>query len=275
MPSLADRIDLLLGDGEADRAGLRGVGFSFPALIDSTTARVTWTPRDKFEDSVDIDFRAWARESFGLPLALENDANMALLGEWRFGAGRGCDDLVQVTLGTGVGSAALLGGNLLRGKHFQAGCLGGFQVVNFDGQKRSNGYSGYVECEASTWVLPEIARSDPEFSKSSLVGAVNLDYETLFDHAERLADGLARRCVDRSIAAWSAAIVNLIHAYDPERVILSGGILQSADRIVGPVRTRVAELAHTPWGEVEVLRAEHIEDAALLGAWHAVEEMLR
>jgi len=273
LPGLAERLRRLCAEAGREIGVLGGIGMSVPAIVDSASASVKWIPRDKFEDAVSIDFRRWAKEALGLPLALENDANMALLGEWQFGAGRGCDDLVQVTLGTGIGTSVVVEGRPLRGKHFQAGCLGGFQIVNFDGAARSNGYRGYAECEASTWVLPEVLRADPLFAQSTLARAERLDYRTVFDHAETHDDALARQTVDRSLQVWAAVVVNLIHAYDPERVIVSGGLMRRADWIIPRLREAVPRRAHTYWGEVEILKAHHVEDAALLGAWYAVKDM--
>ena len=271
LPDLAERLRTMMAP-ECLEVG--GIGLSFPAIVDSASAAVKWIPRDKFEDAVSIDFRQWAQEALALPLALENDANMALLGEWQFGAGRGCDDLVQVTLGTGIGTSAIIKGQPLRGKHFQAGCLGGFQVINFDGAERANGYRSYAECEASTWVLPELIRADPLFAESTLADAECLDYRTVFEHAEVHQDLLARQMLGRSRRVWAAVIVNLIHAYDPERVVVSGALMKRSSQILPALREEVDRLVHTYWGQVQILKAHHIEDAALLGAWYAVHRLL-
>jgi glucokinase len=271
LPELKTRVMDMLVAAQLDHTTVGGIGLSFPAVVDSVAGTVKWVPRNKFEDSVTIDFRRWAQQSLRLPLAIENDANMALLGEWQFGAGVGCDDLVQVTLGTGVGTSAVIRGVPLRGKHFQAGCLGGFQIINFDGVTRLNGYHGYAECEASTWVLPELLAADPLFANSTLNSAPRLDFRTVFEHAQDHNDTLARQTVDRSAKVWAAVITNLIHAYDPERVILSGGLMKSADLILPRIRKEVESLAHTYWGDVDILVAQHIDDAALLGAWYAVD----
>ena len=271
LPELATRLTNMLAAAKLEKGAVGGIGLSFPAVVDSVMGTIKWVPRNKFEDSVSIDFGQWAQQSLQLPIAIENDANMALLGEWQFGAGVGCDDLVQVTLGTGVGTSAVIAGVPLRGKHFQAGCLGGFQVINFDGVERSNGYRGYAECEASTWVLPELLAADPLFANSTLSSALQLDFRTVFEHAHDRNDALARRIVDRSAKVWGAVITNLVHAYDPERVILSGGLMKSADSILPQIRQEVGSLAQTYWGDVEILRAQHIDDAALLGAWYAVD----
>ena len=77
----------------------------------------------KYVDAPKLDLVLWARETFDLRLRIENDARMALLGEQYAGAGRGIEDIVMMTLGTGIGSAAFLNGRLLRGEHAHAGCL--------------------------------------------------------------------------------------------------------------------------------------------------------
>ncbi|HKS75050.1 MAG TPA: ROK family protein, partial [Terriglobales bacterium] len=97
----------------------QGIGFGFCGLVDARTARVTAT-NGKFEDAPGIDFRGWARERLGLPLRLENDARLALLGENYAGAGKSQTDVVMFTLGTGIGGVAMIDGKLLQGKHAQA-----------------------------------------------------------------------------------------------------------------------------------------------------------
>ena len=85
----------------------QGIALGFCGLADARTGRVTSTNK-KYEDAPGIDFRAWSRQSFGLPFAIENDARMALLGERYAGAARGYDDVVMITLGTGIGGAAMI-----------------------------------------------------------------------------------------------------------------------------------------------------------------------
>src|ERR1035437_8698076 len=109
------------------RSGLRvedcaGVALGFCGLADFDAGRVLSTD-EKYADAPGLDLTAWAREDLGLPFRIENDARLALLGERTAGAARGSDDVVMMTLGTGIGGAAMIGGKLLRGKHYQAGCL--------------------------------------------------------------------------------------------------------------------------------------------------------
>src|SRR5690349_19458598 len=120
-----------------------------------------------------------------------------------------------MTIGTGVGSSAVIEGKLLRGKHFQAGCLGGHFTINVKGQLCNCGNYGCVEVEASTWNIERIAKASGEFRESVLSKESKVDFESIFRCAagnDSLAEKLRERCID----VWSACAVNLIHAYDPE-----------------------------------------------------------
>jgi glucokinase len=112
---------------QVQKEDVLGIGFSFAGLVDSVANRILST-NQKYDDGPETDLVGWAREKWNWPLFALNDARMALLGEWQHGAGKGCTDLVMITLGTGIGSAVLVGEELLKGKHFQAGNLGGHFV---------------------------------------------------------------------------------------------------------------------------------------------------
>jgi glucokinase len=189
---------------------------------------------------------------------------MAAVGEWIFGAGRASNDIVAVTIGTGIGSSAIIEGRLLRGKHFQAGCLGGHFTVQYNGNTCTCGNIGCVEAQASTWNISQMVKTDPEFSKSSLTTEANIDFYTVFK-ASQENDALATRIKYECMNIWSAGIINLIHAYDPEIVVLGGGILNSKEEIIPYIQQRVAQYAWCPWGKVQIKASELMEDAAILG----------
>jgi glucokinase len=248
-----------------------GVSLAFPSLIDPKTGRVL-AEYGKFSDAMGIDLRAWASGELGLPLAIENDARMALIGEWRAGAGRGSDNLVMMTLGTGLGTCAVIEGQVLRGRHGQAGVLGGHTTVRYGGRPCSCGNVGCAEAEASTAFLSDVVVALPEWPGSSMQRAATLNYALVFKHAAA-GDPCAVRLRDHSLLVWSSLAVNLIHAYDPERVILGGGIMASADVILPAVRAHVGRHAHTPWGRVQVVASELGDQAALLaGEWLLPEQ---
>lgn len=262
--SLCVTAGILYGDCNA-------LGVAFPSLIDVDTGRVLSAAYGKYSDAPGIDLSKWAREEFGLSLVMENDARVAQLGEWQAGAGRGCDDFVMVTLGTGIGTSALIGGHLLRGKHGQAGALAGHITVRQGGRLCICGNRGCAEAEASTAVLPHIARERADFLQSGLRSLDVIDYATVF-HLARKGDVCALALRAHSIEVWSALIVSLIHCFDPERVVVGGGIMAGAADCIADIERSVRAHAHTPWGRVEIVPALLGDAAALIGAAYLVRE---
>lgn len=239
-----------------------GVGFAYPSIIDTRQARIM-DHFGKFGDASRLDLRGWVMKTLGLPLAIDNDARLALIGEWQYGAGRECDNLAVITLGTGLGTSAVVEGQVLRGLHGQAGILGGHLTVRYGGRQCVCGNLGCAEAEASTWMLEKLARECEGFADGPLSREPVLDYAAVFRLAAE-GDACAQTLRDHSLRIWSATAVNLIHAYDPQKIILCGGIMASGDVIVPAVQAYVERHAHTPWGRVEVVPSALGDEAALL-----------
>jgi glucokinase len=258
--------------GFARNGDCRAIAISFPGIV-TRDGKVLSTPRGKFEDAPDIDLAGWAKERFGLRLIMENDARMALLGECAAGAAQNCTDVVIVMLGTGVGSAVMIHGALLRGAHFQAGCLGGHIPARFDGRPCICGAIGCVEAEASTWALDAIARDLHTDGESSRPPPSQLDFATVF-RCSAAGDPFMTKVRDHCLNVWSAGIVGLIHAYDPSVVVLGGGVMASADQIIPAVSSYIERHAFTWWGKPELRTAKLGPDAALIGALPLLQECL-
>lgn len=267
MPRIVRRGRSLCRETGVAPGQLAGFALSFPGIIEPRTERILSTPAGKFDDARDLDVAAQIRRELGLPAFVCNDANAALAGEWRFGAARGCRSAVMMTLGTGIGTSAIIGGVPLRGQHGQAGCLGGHLTINLNGDPCPCGNIGCAESEASTWALSIQARAHSGFPTSALARERILDFSTLFRVGAR-GDALAVELRDRSLRVWAATLVSLIHAYDPEIAVIGGGIMGSANTILPRLRRYVAGHAWTPWGRVKVRKAALGNDAGLVGvAW--------
>ncbi len=208
-------------------SSIDGIGLSMPGIID-TKANKILSINDKYSDAVSFDLNDWAKAHWNCRLVTENDARAALVGEWQQGAGKGIDNLVMMTLGTGIGGAALIEGKLLRGKHFQAGCLGGHFCIDFQGEVCNCGSKGCAETKGSSWVLPQLA-------KEGNYPVEDVSFKKLFDDrraGNKAATAILKICTD----AWSACAVSLIHAYDPEMLIMGGGAMRSADLILPEIQ---------------------------------------
>lgn len=270
--SCIEDIDNAISDmmGQTGAADLKGIGISFPGLVDVKTKRVVST-YGKYDDAKDFDFVSWAEEKWHADVFLDNDARMAAVGEWKYGAGLGYNNLVMFTLGTGIGTSAVVEGQILRGKHFQAGCLGGHIIVrSSDGLECSCGGRGCVESQAGSWSVDRQAKSSPEFKDSLLNAFSQIGYKELFQASDR-GDKLASDILESALDAISAGAVSLIHAYDPEIVILGGSVMKSKEKILGHVRRYVSEFAIGDWGNVVVEPSQLMDDAAIMGVNYCIQ----
>jgi len=272
LPKLETVVNQLVQANHLQKEAVLGIGFSFAGLVDSVANRILST-NQKYDDGSETDLVGWARKKWNWPLFAMNDARMALLGEWQHGAGQGCTELVTVTLGTGIGSAVLIGCELLIGKHFQAGNLGGHFTVNHKGTTCTCGNIGCVEAEASTWRLPSLLKEHSEFGQSAIKNEKVLDFRALFHHAGN-NDRVAKEVLNHCFSAWAAGIITMIHAFDPERIILSGGIMKSSSIILPALQEKVNNLAWTPWGKVKLVEAKYPDSAALYGADYLVRSSI-
>ena len=261
LPLLKERITYLQQYSDS----IDGIAIAFPGLVD-TNRNIVIGNSGKYNDACTLDLVGWAQREFGLGLLLENDARLACLGEWKYGAGQGFSDMVMCTLGTGVGSSAIIHNKILRGKHYQAGILGGHSIIDFNNMedKCSCGNYGCVEATASTWMMGKLAKRHPLFSESKLCRLPVIDLQAIF--RESLAgDELAVFLRDHCMKAWGIGLINLIHAYDPEVVVIGGGIIHSKEIILPYFRKIIEERAWCASGMPEIRAAHYPDSAALLG----------
>jgi len=273
LPRIAEVLTTLLKDTGVTAKECGGIAIGFPGIVDVRNGRILSTLK-KYEDAIHLDLGQWAIEQFGLSLRIENDARMALMGEQYAGAAQGVQDVVMITLGTGIGGAAMMLGKLVRGAHSQAACMGGHLPVNYLGHKCTCGNVGCAEAEASGWSLPRIVRETRGFKKSSLANSARIDFRALFT-AARNGDAVANTVRQHCLKVWAANAVALVHAYDPEVVVIGGGVMQSADDILPFVEEHVEKHVWTSWGTPEVCAAALGGNAALLGAVPLLSEDLR
>jgi len=273
--SLSDRlntvkkhINQLLQDNSCSPIG---IGISYPDIVDTEEMKILGN-YVKYAGANKYDLRQWVKGSWNIPFVLENDARATLIGEWQYGAGKQCENIVLMTLGTGVGTAALQNNQVLRGKHFLSGILGGHFTINNKGNMCSCGNIGCLETEASSWVLPKKIKEDTEYKKSLLFQEKNLDFETLFKLAPR--DNLAKKIRNQCISIWGIGLVNLIHAYDPEKIIIGGGVMKSKDIILPLLKQHINEHAWIKKDSIAILTAIDVEYAAVLGMNYLIKQKI-
>jgi len=268
LPEVESLITSLLKEQKIPDSGIAGVGISFPGLVDSSRGRVLST-NAKYDDATGLDLKSWAQGCFGGKFYIDNDARMATVGEWQYGAGKGCDNMVMMTIGTGIGTGVIIQGKILTGAHFQAGCLGGHLIVDYKGRRCNCGSAGCIEALSSSFFLNDIIRENQQINKEFYRQYAPFNFKKLFDlfsEGNPNAQKIVRECMD----VWSAGIVSLIHAYDPERIVLGGGVMKSSGIILPYIQQRVDSLAWTPWGKVKIVESELKDNMGIIGATHCV-----
>lgn len=255
-------ITVLLSEKNISQGQLQAIGISVPSIVDNNNRVLSRYV--KYTDANEFDFNAWAKREWNLPIVVENDARAALVGEWKYGAGKGYNDIALLTLGTGVGSAILTEGKLYKGKHFLGGSMFGHISVNYDGDPCNCGFFGCLETEASTWALPGIAAKHALYHQSNLSKIEKLEFIHLFEEADK-GDELANILLLQCLMAWGTAAVNIVHAHDPEVIIISGGIMKRQSQILPFIQQMVDKYAWLPEGTIKIIAAQQIEYAAILG----------
>lgn len=144
------------------------------------------------------------------------------------------------------------------------GMLGGHMAIEMLYPRRCTcGATGCLEAWAGTWALDEIARQEDGFAESALANARKVDYRALLDGVAQ-GDAVSLRVFETVATALGMGAVNLIHAYDPEVLLLSGGPCHS-EMLMRRIRRYVRENVWTPWGQVDIRVAENPEGSVLLG----------
>ena len=261
----------LLLESNIRSTDLGGLGLSLPMLVDSTAKRVVSTPANKYSDAIDINLAEWAEKAFGVPFYVEVDAHAACLGEWLYGAGQGSQDMVYVIIGTGYGCSVIVGGKPLRGRNGLVGIRGGHITVNAGPHHWKCICPGYgcVEAEIGSWALERKVKQDSRYNESNLSHYEALNYKVLFTEAQA-QDTLAQKILDENLSYLGISLVNLIHAFDPEKIILAGGIMKASDIIMPTISRHISQYVWSDGHLPELCPAEFIDDAALLGMYALV-----
>ena len=246
------------------------VGFSVAGLVDDTRA-VVQAPNLPFFEGVDV--AAPAREHLpGAVVVVENDVNAAIVGEHACGAGRGARNLCMLSLGTGVGGAVVLEGELYRGAHGLAGELG-HMTVQHDGPLCACGLPGHVESYLSTAAITARGQAaldaDPERAHvlGDLVAAEGPPEPRLLSVAAAAGCPVAREVLARCGFWLGIACANLVHALQPDMILIGGGVSRADEFLLGPAREEfAARTMRASRGSVPIVRAELGVDGAAIGA---------
>ena len=226
-------IDQLLNFARKTGKNIRGIGVGAPGITYYEEGVVHWAPGLEWRD---FPLKEKLTNGFQLPVVLDNDVNLAALGELWFGVGQGCSNMVLVMIGSGIGAGIIIGGGVYRGSHLTAGEIG-FILPDRSGLGvRREGY-GALEAIASGASIAARARRE-------LAGHLPADQlaaltaEDVFN-AHRRKEDWAGLIVNETIDYLAQMLASLAVCFDPDCIVLSGGIAKSADLLINPILERI------------------------------------
>ncbi len=240
LESIAHGIDLTLREAQVTH-GLAGIGLGVPGQVDSVNC-VSVMAVNLFW--YDYPIGARLNERFGVPIALENDVRAAALGVYQFDNPANSQDLVYVSIGTGVAAGIVLSGELLHGRNNLAGEVGHF-IVDPAGPPCNCGARGCLETLVSATAVIRMARAAVSAGEpTTLAGCEPLNAKAVYD-AAAAGDPLAQRIVADVGTRLGIALRNVIMAYDVDTVVLGGGVTRAGDRYLQPILAEWARQGET------------------------------
>jgi glucokinase len=262
---MAHLVEALAKEQGIDPAEIESIGIGSPGSIDPIGGRILFA--GNFADFRNVPMVSIMQEV--LPQAkiyLENDANVAALGESMFGAGRGSKNVVMITIGTGLGGGVIINGKIFSGAYYGGAELG-HQVIVVDGEACTCGRKGCWEAYSSATALIRMAKEAAALHTESVMNAKidTLNAKDVFD-AEANGDTAAKEALQKYYRYLAIGLANTINVFQPEYLIIGGGPSAQGDKLLQPV---MEELRQEIFGGnlvTKVVIAEMGNDAGVVGA---------
>lgn len=245
-----------------------GIGFGLPGQINSEAGVVRLLPN--IPGWVNVPLGQIIEDEFKVKCKIDNDVRVATLGEFTYGAGQGCKNLVCITVGTGVGSGIIVNGQLVRGASMSAGEIGHMILQAHEGPICGCGNTGCLEAFASGPSIVQLA-------KEYLSGGKSAKFEELANgreitpfmvyEAAMQGDAVAKR-IFAIVGEWlGIALTSVVNLLNPEKIIIGGGVSQAGNFLIDPIRKTINERAIKVSADaVEVVTAKLGERAGVIGA---------
>ena len=250
------------------KENLKGIGMGIPGEIDSKNGIINYSNNIHIDN---FNAKEYVNKELDFPVAFANDADCAALGELVAGAGKGCDDIIILTLGTGVGGGIIINGKIYSG-YYAGGAELGHQTIIYKGEQCSCGNRGCLEAYASASALIRdakiVAKNNPSSILNKLVenGDIeNMNAKVAFDSAEQ-GDEVAKNLVNEYIEYLSVGVANLINIFKPQMILLGGGISKQGEKLTKPLTEKTKEKIYGTSMKTKIEIATLGNDAGLIGA---------
>lgn len=262
--SLVAALDQLFSETEEPPLGI-GVGVA--AWVGYPSGRVVFAPNLHYEIP---DIKSLLSERYGLPVTVENDANAAAWGEREFGAGKGSDEMLMVTVGTGIGGGIVTGGGLMRGHGGFAAEIGHMTILE-NGPLCACGERGCLEALASGTAITRMAREGVDRSSESILlrlaeGDPEAITGELVSSAAEQGDAFAASLLEQAGRHLGIGLGNLAHLLDPEIIVVGGGGAEAGEVFLDPAREELQKKLVGRREPPPVVVATLGNDAGVIGA---------
>lgn len=265
---LLDELERDLAAARSARPEVIAAGMGIPCTIDRERGLAVTAVNLPI---VDVPIRDMMTERLGLPVFIDNDANVAMLAEHDFGAARGARNAVMITIGTGIGGGLIIDGEIYRGST-GAGAELGHVVVDIDGPPCQGNCPnhGCIEAVASGTALGREGRAAAERAPDSALGQTVARGEeivgTTVTEAALAGDETAREVVALIGRRLGAAFSSYANIFDPDVIVVGGGVMAAGDLLLDPAREELRARALPPMNGTPVAEAELGPDAGMIGA---------
>ncbi len=250
-----------------------GIGIGCAGPLDKEAGMVLHSPN--LPKWIDYPISEALREEYDVPVFLENDANLAALGEHRLGAGRGMENIVYITVSTGIGGGIIANGKLVTGVGGSAGEIG-HMTIKEDGPDCNCGSKGCLETLASGTAIVRMAaewikNSDKPSMMRKLVGIQGMLTAELVAKAASNGDEAAEEIIHKAMGYLGIGVANVVTTLSPEAVVIGGGVAKIGETLFKKVNEVVRERVRlVPVEKVKIIPASLAPDSGLYGAFHMV-----
>ena len=270
--NIKEAIKDLIKETDSQTKDIQGIGFGFPGQVDYKSGIVRLAPN--IPGWVDVPIAQKIEEEFGISTRVDNDVRCAALGELNFGAGKGCENLICITVGTGIGSGLIVNGKLVRGASNAAGEIGHIKLQMNGGPICGCGDTGCLEAFASGPAIVAMAEDYIKGGKSTKYRELANPEITpyIVYEAAKAGDPVARRIftvIGEYIGIGLTSVINLLN---PEKVIIGGGVAAAGEFLMDSIKETVKRRAMKIAGEtVEIVPAQLGNTAGVIGASLLIE----
>ena len=255
-------IEKVIEESKIAKDKIAAIGIGSPGPLDAKEGKIITTPNLPFKN---FNLVKPLKDKFNIPVYLDNDANAAAIGEYIFGAGKGTSNMVFVTVSTGIGGGAILNGKIYRGNTSNALEIG-HMTLEKDGPRCNCGNYGCAEALASGTAIGRLAKEEiAKGVKTSLTTYENVTSYEVFKEAEK-GDAVAKAVLDKALNYLGICIANIIVSFDPEMVIIGGGVSKGGDIVFKKVQEVVNKRCFKSMAEsTKIVPAGLGTDAGLMG----------